>query len=290
MAWSTVSTEIQNPAHRRKKKNMAKRHLTAKQVRYFGTKRQKAALRSKRNHKHRANPPRKKRAVARHTKKRAASRKKSSHRARTVKHNPVAEIISWTAGNPARKKGRKMAHRKKAKARARHNTAGRPRKSRAVRHHHRRRNPGFLGSPMNWVQGGAGVLAGVVGTRALPQIVLGGSNTGAMGYAANAATALALGWVTHMFFPRNPILTGSVIAGGFAATLARIISDRTPFGAQLSLTGLGDWGLGLYQKSNFNNPQFIRGPRGRESSMFSWGPSGMAAPMPVAGADSREPC
>src|SRR5205085_191295 len=65
MAFSVVETHIANPAQtvRRKgtRKNMAKarRKMSAKQIRIFGTKRQKAALKAKRRHapaKKRSNP------------------------------------------------------------------------------------------------------------------------------------------------------------------------------------------------------------------------------------------
>ena len=189
-----------------------------------------------------------------------------------------------------------MARSKKRKSSARRNTAGRSHsKKKMTRRHHRRSNPAFLGSATDWVQGGAGVLGGVVITRALPQLVLGAGNTGPMGYAANAIAALAAGWVTHMVFPRNRVLTGAVIAGGFAATLARVIADRTPFGAQLSLTGLGDWGLGLYQKSNFNRPQhLVNGRPGTPgSSNFAFGPGAPYSGLPSmsnAGSDSSLNC
>jgi hypothetical protein len=116
-----------------------------------------------------------------------------------------------------------------------------------------------------------------------------------MGYAANAVTAAALGWLTNMAFPRNRILTGTVIAGGFAALLARIISDRTPFGAQLSLTGLGDWGLGLYKKSNYPYPPHLVDGRlrGPGNSMFTWGDGsqgGMPATLATGGTDSTSAC
>ncbi len=146
---------------------------------------------------------------------------------------------------------------------------------------------------MNWIQGGAGVVAGVVGARALPQMLLGASNTGTMGYAANAVAAVGLGWLTHMIFPRNQILVTSVIAGGFAGLISRIISDKTPFGAQLSLTGLGDYGLGLYQKSNFPYPPRVQNGRGPGSSMFNWGDGsqGMApASLVAGGSDSTGAC
>jgi hypothetical protein len=144
---------------------------------------------------------------------------------------------------------------------------------------------------MDWVTGGAGVLAGGVGARMIPQMLMGPSNTGAMGYAANAAAAIGLGWLAHVMFPRQPILTVTVIAGGFGGLISRIVADRTSFGGALSLTGLGDWGLGLYQKSNFNNPQRIAAARGPNSSMFTWGAGDQNIPiLATAGSDSTLAC
>jgi len=299
MAWSTVTTEIQNPA-RRKGKHMAKRHLTPKQIKHFGTKRQKAALKAKRKKHRPATKKRSNRAKRSNpTPHRKRTAKRSAHRPRTRKRsakrrNPVAEIISWTAGNPARKKGRKkMAHTKKRrKSSARRNTAGRSRKRTMTRRRHR--NPAGLGRPMDWVQGGAGVLAGVLGTRALPQMLLGASNTGPMGYAANAVAALVLGWGAHAIF-KKPVITTAVVAGGFASLFSRIIADKTPYGAQFSLSGLGDWGLGLYQKSNFNRPQhLVNGRPGTPgSSMFAYGPGAPYSALPTmsnAGADGTQNC
>jgi hypothetical protein len=296
MAWSTVSTEIQNPA--RKKNSMAKtkkkRHLTPKQIRAgFGGKRRKTSLRKKKSHR----PRTKKRNTASYRPK-PHGKKKSSHRPRTrakakQRSNPVAEIISWTAGNPAKKgKKHKMAQKKRKKSSASHRNAGRPKKHMTRRRH---RNPAGLGRPMDWVQGGAGVLAGVLGTRALPQLILGPSNTGPMGYAANAIAALALGWGAHALF-KKPVITTAVVAGGFASLFSRIIADKTPYGAQFSLSGLGDWGLGLYQKSNFNRPQhLVNGRPGTPgSSMFAYGPGapygGGLPSLANAGADGAQQC
>lgn len=288
---------------------MAKRrrkNLSAKQIRFFGSPAQKAALKRKRSKKRkvgakrhrprsapRSNPaPRKRR--------RAAAKAPRRHKRRTAKRrNPTPAIISWTLGNPARRKGKKtMARRRKKRSSVRRSNAGRSTRRHTKRVMHRRRgsrrNPGMgsLGSPMDWLQGGAGTLAGVVGARALPQMLLGASNAGPMGYAANFVTAAGLGWLTHMLFPRNRVLTGAVIAGGFAGTFARIISDKTSFGSALSMTGLGDWGLGLYQKSNFNNPQRVQGPRGLPSSNFTWGVGDQALVpgLTNGGSDSSLPC
>jgi hypothetical protein len=306
VAYSTVDTHIQNPATRAGKgrRNVAtktRRKMTAKQIRHFGTKRQKAALRAKRNgpsKKHRArtkpNPSRKKRsAVAKAPA--PIRRKKRAAKKSTVKRrkNPTPMIISWAAGNPAG--GRKVAKtRKKKRATAkRSNTAGRRRAPKKMSHRRRRSNPGALGAPMDWIQGGAGVVVGAVGSRAIPQMLLGAGNTGAMGYAANAIAALGLGWLTHLAFPRSRVLVGAVIAGGFGGLIARVAADKTPFGSQLSLSGMGDWGLGLYQKSNFINPQRVMNGRlpSPGSSMFFYGDGSQARPATVQNsADSMSAC
>lgn len=271
MAWSTVDTHIQNPA-RGKGKRMAKsrRKMSAKQIKHFGTKRQKAALKAKRSTSHRArtkpNPPRKAR-------KRTVAKKSTAKR-----RNPTPMIISWAAGNPAKRSSKVAKSRPKKRktyATAKRSNAGRRQTKKVVRHR-RRSNPGSLGRPMDWVQGGAGVIAGVVATRAIPQLLLGASNVSYTGYAANAAAAIGAGWLTHMLFPRNQVLVTAVIAGGFAGLLSRIIADKTPFGAQLALAGLGDHGFGLYQRSNFIVPQRIQGPRGPASSMFTYGDGSQA--------------
>lgn len=103
---------------------------------------------------------------------------------------------------------------------------------------------------MDWLAGGAGVLAGGVGARALPQIILGTGNTGAIGYVANAAAALLLGWLSHMFFPKQRVLTVTVIAGGMAALLQRVITDKTSYGSLLTNAGIGD-----YMAQDFLTPQ-----------------------------------
>ena len=271
-----------------------RRKMTAKQIKHFGTKRQKAALKASRT-KHRArtkpNPPRKRRVVA---KKRAAPRKRRVAKKSTAKRrNPTPMILSWAAGNPAKRSHKVAKSRKKKRyATAKRSNAGRRRPTKVVHHRKRSRsNPGSLGRPMDWLQGGAGVIAGVVGTRAIPQMLLGATNTGVTGYAANAVAAVGLGWLTHMLFPNRQVLVTAVIAGVFAGLLSRIIADKTPFGAQLSLTGLGDHGFGLYQKSNFPYPYRVQGARGPASSQFTWGDGSQAVPMQLnQGADSNAPC
>lgn len=263
MAWSEVETKIANPA---RKGHMAKK-LTAKQIRYFGTKRQKAALKAKRKHTakkaHRArtkpNPPRKKKRIsakAHH----APRKKKLSNRARPKRKNP-GQIIGFLTGNPARKKGHKAMAKSKKKRKAASSHAGRPRKKKVMnRARYKRHNPS-IGRPMDWVKGGVGVIAGGVGTRLIPQF-LGSTNSGAIGYGLNAVTAIGLSFATHALTKDN-VLTASVAAGGFAALILRIIGDYTPYGSNLALSGVGD-----YMVSNWVAPQRIQNPN---SAMWELG-------------------
>lgn len=168
-----------------------------------------------------------------------------------------------------------MAKTKTKKRASVKRNAGRPaHRRKAVMHHRRRSNPfgAGLGRPMDWVTGGAGVLAGVVGTRALPQLVLAAKNTGVTGYFANGVTAAALGWVAHLLL-KKPVITASVIAGGFAALIARIISDQTSYGKFLSLTGMGDYNAGF----NFAIPQRLGGDLRSVEIPRGWGAPALAA-------------
>ena len=271
---------------------MAKRHLTAKQIRAgFGGARRKAALKTRRsNSAKKHHKARTKRTNA------AAPRKRhrlkvTRHRPRTKRKNPTPEIISFVMGtNPAKRKGRKMAKHSYSKKRRQHNAGARHytkrRHNRGHRtiHHRKRRNPGELGRPMDWIKGGVGVIGGGVGTRMIPQL-FGSTNTGGIGYALNAGTAILLAWGTHLF-ARDRVLTASVAAGGFAALILRIVGDLTPYGQALSLSGFGD-----YMVSNWVTPQRIMDPR---QAMFEvpsgWGTMPMLGPAAVgqqSGADAR---
>ena len=247
-----------------------------KQVKFFGTKRQRAALKAKRRHapakKHNAAPRRatklrrahlaaKRRILgadyARITKQQRRKKINRAHRRSTAKKrsNP-GEIISFLTGNPAKRRKKTVARHGKRRAARRHTNAGRPRHRKPVMHHRRRHhNPGGIGKPMAWVEGGLGVLGGVVITRALPQVLLGANNVSYMGYAANAAAAAAAGFLSNMLMPRRPVVTAAVVAGGFAALIARIIGDQTSFGSYLALTGVGD-----YMMSNWTTPQRLINP------------------------------
>ena len=278
MAYSKVLTTVANPA-RKRKRNMAKRKMSAKQIRHFGTKRQKAALKAKRKRHAPArkaakrNPSKAHKRVSkalRHYVKRSVPRKRNT-----------GEILVLTAGNPA-KKGHKKAmakrayhHKKRAGAKHRRTNAGRRTTTHHTKHHYsrRRRNPGAIGRPMDWLKGGVGVIAGGVGTRLIPQLVMPANNTSYTGYAMNAIAAVGLAWGTHAF-TKDKVLTAAVAAGGFAALILRIVNDQSSVGKYLALSGMGD-----YMVSNWTVPQRITDPRG---AMFEMGGGGAIAPAAMA--------
>ena len=280
MAWSKVTTTIQNPATKGA-------HMTAKQIKYFGTKRQKAALKAKRSKarsstkkRHsarRPNPSPKRKQVKRSKPSARRTRpRKTSHRLRTVKRNPP-ELVAFLTGNPAPKGHKKVARSKRKyskKSAARKNTGTRrSMKKRVSRHSSRRKNPAGI-SIREMAYGGAGVLGGFFGSAGLTQLFLGSSNTGVTGYAVTAGIAIGLTILTHMVFPRERALTFGVGAGGVANLMRRIVMDKTPFGSYLSSTGMGD-----YMVANWGPPRL---PDAMHSAMAEpagtpWGGPAMVA-------------
>jgi hypothetical protein len=105
-----------------------------------------------------------------------------------------------------------------------------------------------MGGVTNLVTSAAYAIAGAVGSKYLTQMVLGASNVGYVGYAANLAAAFVGGKVIGMF-TRNKQAENSVILGGVIMTLLRFLSDQTPLGATLTAAGLSD-----YEASTFLTP------------------------------------
>jgi hypothetical protein len=266
MAWSTVTTEIQNPAGKRS-------HMTAKQIRFFGTKRQKAALKAKRKksahrhsaHKHRprtrktnAAPRKKARKSSAH---RHSAKRNTSRRSRPAKRNPGPELVAFVTGNSATKGKRKVAHsKKKRKSSARRSNAGTRRVSRKGRRHsgRRRYNPAGI-SVREMVYGGSGGLVGFFGSAGLAQMFLGTSNTGMTGYAVTAGITIGLTILSHMFV-KDKSATFGVAIGGVMNLARRVITDQTPFGSYLALpASQGGAGMGDYMVANWGPPNMVDG-------------------------------
>ena len=234
MAFATRRTSVANPAHR-------KRKMSAKQIRIFGTKRQKAALRAKR----------------------VSHRKRSSPRA--VRRN-FGEVVSLTLGsaiNPASKRRKAMAktkrkhhrttttgrrHRRRSYAHnpARHRARTRPNGRRNYRHH--RRNPMGAGWGAQ-ITSALYIIAGAVGSRLATNAVLGTNNTGFLGYGANLAAGGILAWIAAGVL-KNAQAAREVFSGAVVGVVLRLIADYTPFGQYTSQLGMGD-----YMVSNWVIPQ-----------------------------------
>ena len=280
--------------------NPARRKMSAKQIRFFGTKRQKAGLRAKRKR----NSPRwsLRKAISTYSHqrkggteigrsiKRAVQQRNTAHRRRTsprpVRRN-LGEQVLLTLGNPASKRRQVAKHRKRTKKHTtasvhhrRRSSQSNPRRrysarrtNRAVRHNRRRRNP-MGGSWGAEVTQALYIIAGAIGSKLGAQMVLGTSNTGFMGYGANLAAGGILAYAAKAVL-KNDAAAKGIFAGAVVQVVLRLITDYTPFGQYASLQGVGD-----YMASNWVTPQrYVDGLHNAQIEIPNgWGP----APMVMA--------
>jgi len=273
---------------------MAKKYSKAQIAAGFGGKRRKAAIKASRKRKknrpkarvkHRArtkpNAPRKKRRTTNSAttapRKKRRKRKNGSAKRKTAKRKNTGALYALV--NPA---GRKKVARTKKRKSPRKRSAGSTRKrSNRGRRHVTRRNTGTMGRPSDWLALGSGAIVGGLGATSLPQMVLGASNNGPMGYLGMAASTAVLAVAGHMLFKKNTMLTSGIIAGGAGAIIKRIIGDYTPYGQYLNATA-GASGMGDYLSGwNFTTPQIIGG-----NGNTALGAPGQI-PVNVAGSGSR---
>jgi len=127
--------------------------------------------------------------------------------------------------------------------------------------------------------------AGYVAARALPAMVLPSRNSGIMGYALNAATAVAMRLVI------GGARGDELFVGGAIATVSRIVSDQ--FGAKIAgLSGDPAFTLGAYWNSYFAVPT-VSDPYGRVAASPYPMPAlpaatrGMSGPGPRGGSPTR---
>lgn len=174
-------------------------------------------------------------------------------------------------------------HRRRRSSIHQQNAGTRRRRSKPGQRRHRP-NPGFgsIGTPKDWISGGAGVIVGVVGTRGLPQLLLGTNNTGAMGYAANLASTGILTFLAHLAMPNNKIFKLTVLSGGLGALFSRVIGDYSLLGSYSSQVGLGDYLFNF----NFQTPQQLDGSRRALVAGNGPSPTSSAVPINVGGASS----
>ena len=150
----------------------------------------------------------------------------------------------------ARRKRHHRRHRRRNPLRARRRNAIRYMARNPHRRFRRRRNPSFgLPSQFGEKVGGA-LIAGVFGARMLPQLVLKESNSGIMGYAADAVGGGAVSWALGKFI--GPAWAEGGWIGTAVAVASRIIADK--FGASFGSQGLSgdlDFDLGYYLGDRF---------------------------------------
>jgi hypothetical protein len=271
-------------AGRRRAHKKRNRRMTPKQIKFFGSKAQKAALK-------RSNHRRRTAAVSRPNR---SKKRRAGNRPRHARRNP-GDILSLVL-NPG---GKKMAASKRRRSRRR-SRASNPRRHRrraashrsnpARRHHsyghrrrrtnrrHRRHNPGGGMSVKQGMMFAVGAGVGFFGSKLLTQAVMGTSNTGATGYLGNAVATAGLAVTAHMMrgvLGKNAGL--AVLSGGILQLIARILTDQTPFGAFTSQLGVGD-----YQAQAFVTPQRLVHPL--DSAQIEIPPGWGAPPIAIKSA------
>ena len=116
----------------------------------------------------------------------------------------------------ARRRRRVTHRRRRTAVRRRRVYASNPHRKRRRRSY--RRNPsmrGVMGTIKQGVKDAAGVIAGKVAVRALPKLIPGATQPGALGLAIQGAFAVGAGWAAHKFVGGN--FARMVVAGGIAA-------------------------------------------------------------------------
>ncbi len=270
--------KLANPHKRRvvraRKRNATvkrRRKMSPKQIRIFGTKAQKAALKRSRTIKKVRRPVKVSRKRARknpsllitlgqamnpHKKKGRTSMAKTKRRTRRVasKRRRVSmnrrRVHRRRRTNPvARKVRRRRARRSNPKVVVRY----RARKNRARRTRHiSRRNPSLFGSSITSRAGleiVGGALAGVVAAKFIPTLIptsilgsLGGSNIGKV--LITGVSAVAAGWAAGKFIGRG--FGDSVLLGGLMQTASVALNGFLPSVYSNLGIGLGDLTPGSY--------------------------------------------
>lgn len=130
---------------------------------------------------------------------------------------------------------------------------------------------------------GGGAVLGSTLPKVASQFVLGGQNTGLLGYFSNLAGTFLLAWASSRFVrgKNGSTLTMGIIAGGIGQVISRAISDYSILGSYGQQLGFGD-----YMVSNWVTPQ--RMVDGLNSAMVEipsgWAPTTVIqAPAGVAG-------
>ena len=158
-------------------------------------------------------------------------RKKSRNSRRRARRNPGEVLI---VANPRRKRSRRN------RSHARRSRKSNPFRTKIRRRHHRRSNPGgALGVRTNdllTLSLGAG--AGMLGSKALAQLVLGSNNSGLMGLGATAIAGGVIAFAAKKFVGKEAAV--GVIAGTGGAIALALWQQYVSGTGTGSMSGLGD--------------------------------------------------
>jgi len=150
----------------------------------------------------------------------------------------------------------------------------------ARRSYRRHRHNPFLSVPLTDLVALTGwAVAGMAGTRIIPQMVLPNYNSGIAGYALNGITAIGLSWLGGKFGGARA--AQGLLVGGMVGLATRILTDMlgsTQAGAW-GLSGDLDFDLGFYVPNTFAVPTTGQGP-------FLLNPGVVGAPMQAGGVPS----
>lgn len=276
MATLVRRRRLVNAGRPRRRRNARK--MTAKQIRFFGTKRQRAALKSRRRHNARSTYRSFKRkpikmSVRRHRRiKRALASSPIGHpkfnraKRRNVRHRSrrnVGSIITvypMGMGNPGRRRRHNVARRRRHNVRhhrRRPNVVYRKRISRGVyrytsnagrrRHNARRhyRHHNAVRSRMGGMLGGTAnkvlsIIGGATVTKLISDLLPVNFQSGILGYLAIGAVAVGQGQIAGRMIFRSPTVGENMTAGGLVYLTIKILNDFIPsLGGTLGLRGMG---------------------------------------------------
>ncbi len=202
---------------------------------------------------------------------------------RRAKGKPAKTISIGLLKSKQRSNRMKSSHKKKNKTAKARNPMFFGKKP---KHHKKRRNPSIpaiVSKPVDMVKAGALAAAGLIATRQLPQMILGARNTGIIGYGANFFVAGISAWIAGKTMGKAA--GTAVMIGGALYLVNRGLSEFTPLGQRLSLSGVGDAAaaghLGAIVPGYFSQPQ-IRDDRGNRIALQDYVQRQAAAIAPPA--------